>query len=113
RDIHRTRGKNMRFLQAECLGDVVRDSLEIRVAPPASSPRIDPEAIVPREVSIERILAGHDVVIACEAETFPDLLRRIRVRDRGTVGTIRSTRRWPECIGILEHRRLQTWNKRT
>src|SRR5438128_7394439 len=37
RNIHQTGGKNMRFFQAECFGDVVGDSLEIRVAPAASS----------------------------------------------------------------------------
>ncbi|PYS35032.1 MAG: hypothetical protein DMG14_27965 [Acidobacteria bacterium] len=103
----------MRFFQAERFGEEVGDRLEIRIASAASSPRVDPEAIVHREVSIERILAGDDVVKSPEAKTFAYLLRRVRVGDRASVGTVRGTGRRPEGVCILEHFRLQTGNRRT
>ena len=53
RDIHETGRKNVRFFQAEGFGDVVGDGLEIRVAPAAASPWVDPQAIVPGDVCIE------------------------------------------------------------
>src|SRR5262245_9923649 len=46
RDIHQSSGKNMRFFQAECLAVYVGDTMEIRGAPAASSPRIDPDSSV-------------------------------------------------------------------
>src|SRR5262245_23489038 len=98
----------MRFFQAQCFGDDVGDRVEIRVAPAASSPWVDPEAIVPGEVSIERIFAGNNVIKAPEAKTFSDMLRRIIVGNRTSVGTIGCTGQGPEEVRILEHGRLQT-----
>src|SRR5215467_11661289 len=100
----------MRFFQAECFGDNVGDRVQIRVAPTAASPWVDPEAIVPGEVSIERILAGDNVIKAPDAKTLSNILRRIIVGNRTPVGTIGCTGQGPEEVRILEHRRLQTGN---
>src|SRR5438876_2255234 len=44
RDIHQSGRKYMRFFQTECLGMVVGETVKIRVAPAAASPRVDPGA---------------------------------------------------------------------
>src|SRR3989442_13926164 len=103
----------MRFLQAECLGMQFGDADKIRIAPSSPSPRDVPDPIVKRDVCRERILAGDDVVEAREAKIFPDRLPRIRVSDSGAIRTLGSTARGPEGVGIVEHLRLQTGNRRT
>src|SRR5437867_4166309 len=44
---------------------------------------------------------------------LPPSRNTISVGDRAPVGTVRRTGRRPEVLGILEHLRLQTGNRRT
>ena len=112
-DIHEIGGKNMCFFQAQGLGVQFGQIGKIRVAPAAASPRHAPIAIVSGEVCREGIHTGNDLIKMGQAKMFSERLRRISVGDRASVGTVRRTGRRPEVLGILEHLRLQTGNRRT
>src|SRR5262249_44666452 len=96
-----------------CLGVQFRQIDKIWVAPAAASPWDASGAIVHRQISRERILAGDDVVVACEAKIFRECLYRIRVGDGTSVGTVRGSGLRPEVFGKLQHTGLQTGNRRT